>query len=99
MQSAIHDMQVRIDSLVEESNSKSNIITGLNTSLEKEQKQYKEKIELLQSAEQNLKLTFENLANKILENKSKSFDETQKMHLDQVLKPLRETTRCLPHPR
>ncbi len=49
-----------------------------------------EKIELLQQAEQRLQHQFENVANRIFEQKSESFAKANKTGLDGLLAPLKE---------
>lgn len=49
-----------------------------------------EKIQLLQAAEKRLQEQFENLANKIFEQKNASFAQTSKAGLDALLSPLKE---------
>jgi len=65
-------------------------IAELNTLLEDERKLTQEKISLLQKAEKSTTLAFENLSNKILEEKSKKFTEQNKLNMGEILNPLRE---------
>jgi len=51
---------------------------------------HKEQIELLKEARENLKREFENLANRIFEDKGKSFTSTNRESLEALLKPFRE---------
>lgn len=60
-----------------------------NQQLEREDR-HKEQIELLNEARENLKKEFENLANKIFEDKGRSFTSTNKESLENLLKPFRE---------
>jgi len=62
----------------------------LETQLSEERRQGAEKLKLLEEARQQLNIEFQNLANKILEEKSQKFTEQNKTNLDQLLKPLRE---------
>jgi len=55
-----------------------------------ERKQSEEKIALLNEARDQLKLEFQNLANKIFEDKSQKFAALNKVNIDGVLMPLRE---------
>jgi DNA recombination protein RmuC len=50
----------------------------------------KEKIQLLENAEQRLKDQFEVLANKLFEQKSKTVDEQNRISLDALLSPLKQ---------
>lgn len=62
--------------------------------LESEQRQTNEKLALIQQsakdAKENLANQFKNLANEILEEKSKKFAEQNQQNLDTLLKPLQE---------
>lgn len=62
----------------------------LQTRLEEQAKHTSEKLKLLQDAEAQLKTQFENLANKIFEERSKKFTEHNKTSLDHIVTPLRE---------
>jgi len=65
-------------------------IAELQTSLDNEQKLNKEKLQLLEQAEKNMATAFENLASRIMEEKSKKFTEQNRANLGEVLVPLRE---------
>lgn len=65
-------------------------IAELNTLLEDEKKLTQEKITILEKAEKNMTSAFENLSNKILEEKSKKFTEQNKLNMSETLNPLRE---------
>jgi DNA recombination protein RmuC len=65
-------------------------IAELSTRLEEERKVSQEKLALLEQAEKNMMDAFENLSNKILEEKSKKFTEQNKTNIGEVLNPLRE---------
>ncbi len=65
-------------------------IAKLETQLNEERKQSSEKLKLLDQAKGQLTSEFQNLANKILEEKSLKFTEQNKKNIDQVLNPLRE---------
>ena len=62
----------------------------LNTQSEKDRQAAKEKLALLADARQNLSDQFQNLANTILEEKSRRFTEQNHDHLQQLLNPLNE---------
>ncbi len=57
--------------------------------LEREDR-YLEQIQLLNETRENLKKEFENLANKIFEDKGRSFTSTSQASLEALLKPFRE---------
>ena len=62
----------------------------LNTQSEKDRQAAEEKLTLLADARQNLSDQFQNLANTILEEKSRRFTEQNHDHLQQLLNPLNE---------
>jgi len=65
-------------------------IAELSTRLDEERKLSEEKLILLGQAEKKMTDAFENLSNKILEEKSKKFTEQNKTNIGEVLNPLRE---------
>jgi DNA recombination protein RmuC len=64
--------------------------TRLKTQQQERQSQHEEQIQLLNEARENLKQEFQVLANKIFEDKGKSFTSTNKESLESLLKPFRE---------
>ena len=62
----------------------------LQARMEEQAKSTAEKFKLLQDAEAQLKTQFENLANRIFEDKSKQFKEVNKSSLDEVVQPLKD---------
>ena len=64
--------------------------TQLQTQQEEREDRHLEQIKLLNETRENLKKEFENLANKIFEDKSKSFTTTSQASLEVLLKPFRE---------
>lgn len=64
--------------------------TALQTRLEAERAGMEEKLGLLRNAEAQLIAQFENLASKILEEKSQKFTEQNKTQLDGLLTPFRD---------
>jgi DNA recombination protein RmuC len=58
--------------------------------LEKERELAAQKFEQLEENRKRLTIEFENLANRILEDKSRAFDKTNKNSLEMLLKPFRE---------
>lgn len=70
-----------------------NLSTGLTEAETKRQAErigMEEKLQLLSGARQELSNEFRNLANEILEDKSRRFTEQNKINLDSLLKPLGE---------
>lgn len=64
-------------------------IASLNTQLAQERSQSAEKLALLQNARDELSNQFKNLANDILEEKSKRFSDQNQQSLGQLLEPLK----------
>jgi DNA recombination protein RmuC len=62
----------------------------LETRLNEERKQANEKLVLLQESREQLRLEFQNLANRIFEEKSRRFTDQSRANLDQLLTPFRE---------
>lgn len=65
-------------------------IARLETQLSEERKRAEEQLKVLEQARTQLNSEFQNLANKILEEKSKKFTEQNRENIDRVLTPLRE---------
>ncbi|MFA5630399.1 MAG: DNA recombination protein RmuC [Porticoccaceae bacterium] len=63
---------------------------GLQATLAAEQLRYQEQIALLQQTRDALSKEFENLANRIFEDKQSSFRDQSKLTLDATISPLRE---------
>jgi DNA recombination protein RmuC len=64
--------------------------TRLQTEHRERQDRHTEQVQLLNEARDNLKKEFENLANRIFEDKGKSFTHTSRESLEAMLKPFRE---------
>jgi len=64
--------------------------TQLRTQQREREDRHQEQIQLLNETRENLKKEFENLANRIFEDKGRSFTSTSQASLDALLKPFRE---------
>ncbi len=64
--------------------------TELKTRIEEERKQSEQNLKLLEDAQEKLSQQFQNLANKIFEEKGKKITEQNKEHMGVLLNPLRE---------
>ena len=82
LESQLKDKSSKIESLQREQ-------AGLQTQLTEQRKSMDEKLALLQQAEVQLSERFENLANRILEEKAQTFAERNKIQLDGLLTPFR----------
>jgi len=65
-------------------------LSELETRLEDERRNAEEKLALLQEAREQLKMEFQNVANKIFEDKSQKFTDQNRENIEGVLKPMRE---------
>jgi DNA recombination protein RmuC len=65
-------------------------IAELGTALDEERKQTDEKISLLNGARDQLRNEFQNLANRIFEEKSRAFVDRNRMTVDHLISPLRD---------
>ena len=68
----------------------SNEQTELKTTLERKEEHFKEQMQQLGETRQSLTKEFENVANKIFEEKGKTFTHTSQSSIDSMLKPFRE---------
>lgn len=76
--------------LQERYQSLSNEHTELKTTLQRREEHFKEQMQQLSETKQSLTKEFENLANKIFEEKGKTFTNTSQTSIDTMLKPFRE---------
>ena len=80
----------RIAALQQQLSQLKSQMAELSTVLDEERKQANEKIALLNEARDHLKNEFQNLAQKIFEEKSAKFADQNKSAMDQLIVPLRE---------
>jgi DNA recombination protein RmuC len=88
--SRIPDLEEALDKSQQENSTMRTRLSELETRLEDERRSAVEKLALLQEAKDQLKMEFQNVANKIFEDKSRKFTDQNKENLDNVLKPVRE---------
>jgi DNA recombination protein RmuC len=89
----VRELAISRSDLTELSRRHSALLTDhaeLQTRQEEREDRHKEQIELLNETRENLKRDFENLANRIFEDKGKSFTSTSRESLEAMLKPFRE---------
>jgi DNA recombination protein RmuC len=84
----------RKEALIQQLNEKSAFLQAelaqKQTLVDEERKQAAEKIALLNEAREHLKIEFQNLAQKIFEEKSEKFVEQNRSNMDRIMVPLRE---------
>ena len=88
--SRVPGLEVGLEKAKEENTTLQAKLSELDTRLEDERRNTEEKLSLLQEAREQLKLEFQNVANKIFEDKSQKFTEQNKENIEGVLKPVRE---------
>ena len=76
--------------LTEKLTSLTQELTGLKTRLAEKEKHFAEQQQAIEQSKQQLGTEFQNLANRILEEKSRSFNQTNQTALETLLKPFRE---------
>ena len=80
----------KVETLMNEKASFKADISELKTHLDKERSHSEEKLQLLEESKENLKLEFKELANEILEDKSRKFVDTNRENIAGLLNPLKE---------
>ena len=84
------NLQLRLDEETKRANEAEKQLAELNADYRNLKERLTEQKEEFEKLREKFETEFENLANKILEEKSKKFTEQNKEKLDQVLKPLGE---------
>lgn len=90
MKLALEDQGHQYRQLQERHHELSNEHTELKTTLARREEHFKEQMSHLNDTKQSLTKEFENLANKIFEEKGKTFTHTSQASMDHMLKPFRE---------
>lgn len=88
LETAIAERDERINVLTEQTANSKAGHSELKTRLEEQKKQNEERLKEFEQVKKRMAMEFENLANKILEDKSKRFTEQNKSSLDELLKPM-----------
>jgi DNA recombination protein RmuC len=88
--SRVPGLEEGLEKVKQEKSAQQAKLAELETRLEDERRNAEEKLALLQEAREQLKLEFQNVANRIFEDKSQKFTEQNKENIEGVLKPMRE---------
>ncbi len=88
LQNRVVHQEAEISRLMEQKETYVAKQAELTTRLEEQQRHDREKLIELEKAREQLKTEFENLANRILEEKSRRFTELNQERLDEILKPV-----------
>ena len=83
-------LQTKLDTRIDQYNTLSAEHTELKTTLDQRNKHFQQQLEQFTETKQSLTKEFENLANKIFEEKGKTFTDTSKSSIDVLLQPFRE---------
>lgn len=86
----LHEQVKEFGELQERFNTLSSEHTKLKTTLSQREEHFQEQMTQLADARKSLTQEFENLANKIFEEKGKTFTQTSQTSIDGMLKPFRE---------
>jgi len=86
----LHEQVKAFGELQERFNTLSSEHTKLKTTLSQREEHFQEQMTQLADARKSLTREFENLANKIFEEKGKTFTQTSQTSIDGMLKPFRE---------
>lgn len=90
LQLDLHQLQHKHEQLNNENYELKASMREREAKYEEEKRSAQEKLQLLEKAEQRLKVEFESLANQLFENKVKSVDQQNKQSLESLLNPLKE---------
>lgn len=82
--------QAMVTMLRERCESLSNECASLSSKLASDERHHQQQLQQLTDAKQTLTKEFENLANRIFDEKGKAFSSASQMSMDNVLKPFRE---------
>jgi len=94
----LQDERIRYDNamatLNQELNTEKNRMAKAEESFKAQRERLAEQERSIQEIQQKFQLEFQNIANKLLEEKSQKFVETNKTHLDILLNPLKENIKA-----
>lgn len=86
----LNEQKEKYEHLLKEQRQLEGQYAELKTTLQKREEHFKEQMQQLSETKQSLTKEFENLANKIFEEKGKTFTHTSQASIDTMLKPFRE---------
>ena len=90
MKGTLKESQEKTDHLQNDLAASKSYIRELETNLENEQKNSKEKLELLQRNKEQMKMEFRELADSILKNNSEQFSNQNTRQLSEIMTPIKE---------
>lgn len=90
LEERLREREEEIKSLNRELTTAKSHISTLTTRLEEQDKAAAQRLRQLEEAKEKMAMEFENLANRILDEKSRKFTDQNKAQLGDLLKPMRE---------
>ncbi len=90
LESELRDKHEERDQLIRERSELERQQARLSTELKEETRRSGENLQILNDAKQELQIQFENLANQIFAEKTKTFSDQSKANLDTILTPFKE---------
>ena len=93
LQSSLSKAEEQNDSLKLDIQSYKEQLATIRTSLDLERKQFEDKLALLNDSREQMSVAFKNIANEIIEDKTRKFTANSKETLATVLNPLQEKIR------
>jgi DNA recombination protein RmuC len=86
--SFLEEIKEKYDNLLQENQKDKSLIKELQTTLNKERSSFEEKLNIIKKSEKELKESFENVANKILEEHTKKLSNEGIKNFENILNPL-----------
>jgi len=90
LEAQLHEREKRLQTLQQQITELKSDNAQLTSSIEGEQRHHKQQLEDLEQARKKMVGEFENIANRVIDEKGKRFDENNRKGMDEILKPVRE---------
>jgi len=90
LETQLQEREKRLQTLQQQITELKSDNAQLTSSIEGEQRHHKQQLEDLEVARKKMVGEFENIANRVIDEKGKRFDENNRKGMDEILKPVRE---------
>ena len=90
LETQLQEREKRLQTLQQQITELKSDNAQLTSSIEGEQRHHKQQLEDLELARKKMVGEFENIANRVIDEKGKRFDENNRKGMDEILKPVRE---------
>ncbi|MCW8824842.1 MAG: DNA recombination protein RmuC [Gammaproteobacteria bacterium] len=90
LESQLNDKEAELQQLQQQLNELQLSNTQLTTRIESEREHHQQQLKDLDEARKKMVSEFENIANRVIDEKGKRFDENNRKGMDEILKPVRE---------